>query len=120
MWVLLSSRCRNIASAGDRRSGGMADSSNLACAERRPFRPDRLPACGREGSAANESYPLRMSEAHATRGGPGGRSASGQGSEEKADLDLPKKAERVLSEIDRTQGLLERHAHLPPALRVRI
>jgi hypothetical protein len=41
-------------------------------------------------------------------------------SEEQADLDLLKKAERVLSEIDRTQGLLDRHADVLAALRIRI
>ena len=41
-------------------------------------------------------------------------------SEEKADLDLLKKAERVLSEIDRTQGLIDRHADVLAALRIRI
>src|SRR5438132_13205286 len=40
--------------------------------------------------------------------------------EEKADLDLLKKAERVLSEIDRTQGLIDRHADILAALRIRI
>lgn len=41
-------------------------------------------------------------------------------SEEQADLDLLKKAERVLSEIDRTQGLDDRHADFLVALRIRI
>jgi hypothetical protein len=41
-------------------------------------------------------------------------------SEEKADLELLKKAERVLSEIDRTQGLIDRHADVLAALRIRI
>lgn len=41
-------------------------------------------------------------------------------SEEQADLDLLKKAERVLSEIDRTQGLDDRHADVLAALRIRI
>ena len=41
-------------------------------------------------------------------------------SEEKADLDLLKKAERVLSELDRTQGLIDRHADVLAALRIRI
>jgi hypothetical protein len=42
------------------------------------------------------------------------------GEEEKADLDLLKKAERALSEIDRTQGLIDRHADVLAALRIRI
>ncbi len=42
------------------------------------------------------------------------------GDEEKADLELLKKAERVLSEIDRTQGLEDRHADVLAALRIRI
>jgi len=41
-------------------------------------------------------------------------------SEEKADLELLKKAERVLSEIDRTAGLIDRHADVLAALRIRI
>jgi hypothetical protein len=41
-------------------------------------------------------------------------------SEEKADLDLIKKAEAVLSEIDRTAGLIDRHADVLAALRIRI
>ena len=61
-----------------------------------------------------------MSEAHANRGVTGGRNAPGAGSEEKADLDLLKKAERALAEIDRTQGLLDRHADVLAALRIRI
>jgi hypothetical protein len=40
--------------------------------------------------------------------------------EEQADLDLLKKAERALSEIDRTQGLIDRHADVLAALRIRI
>jgi hypothetical protein len=43
-----------------------------------------------------------------------------EGSEEKADLDLLKKAERVLAEIDRTQGLDDHHADVLAALRIRI
>ncbi len=39
---------------------------------------------------------------------------------EKADLELMHKAERVLSEIDRTQGLDDRHADVLAALRIRI
>lgn len=39
---------------------------------------------------------------------------------QKADLDLMRKAERVLSEIDRTQGLIDRHADVLAALRIRI
>ena len=41
-------------------------------------------------------------------------------SEEKADLDLIKKAEAVLAEIDRTAGLIDRHADVLAALRIRI
>ncbi len=41
-------------------------------------------------------------------------------SEEKADLELLKKAERVLAEIDRTSGLIDRHADVLAALRIRI
>jgi hypothetical protein len=41
-------------------------------------------------------------------------------SEEKADLELLKKAESVLAEIDRTQGLIDRHADVLAALRIRI
>jgi predicted nucleic acid-binding Zn-ribbon protein len=37
-----------------------------------------------------------------------------------ADLDLLKKAEAVLAEIDRTQGLIDRHADVLAALRIRI
>ncbi len=37
-----------------------------------------------------------------------------------ADLDLIRKAEAVLAEIDRTQGLIDRHADLLAALRIRI
>lgn len=39
---------------------------------------------------------------------------------EKADLELLKKAERALAEIDRTQGLEDRHADVLAALRIRI
>lgn len=39
---------------------------------------------------------------------------------EKADLELMRKAERVLAEIDRTQGLDDRHADVLAALRIRI
>lgn len=42
------------------------------------------------------------------------------GDEEKADLELLKKAERALAEIDRTQGLDDRHADVLAALRIRI
>jgi hypothetical protein len=45
--------------------------------------------------------------------------ASG-GSEEQADLDLIRKAEAALAEIDRTLGLEERHAAVLAALRIRI
>lgn len=41
-------------------------------------------------------------------------------SSEKADLDLLRKAEAVLGEIDRTQGLIDRHADVLAALRIRI
>ncbi len=41
-------------------------------------------------------------------------------SEEAADLDLIRKAEAVLAEIDRTQGLIDRHADILAALRIRI
>jgi hypothetical protein len=50
----------------------------------------------------------------------GPMSDGSEGSEEKADLDLLKKAERVLAEIDRTQGLDDRHADVLAALRIRI
>lgn len=39
---------------------------------------------------------------------------------EQQDLELLKKAERVLAEIDRTEGLLDRHADVLAALRIRI
>jgi hypothetical protein len=39
---------------------------------------------------------------------------------QKADLDLMRKAERALAEIDRTQGLIDRHADVLAALRIRI
>lgn len=45
------------------------------------------------------------------------RSAEGA---EKADLDLIRKAEAALAEIDRTQGLIDRHADVLAALRIRI
>jgi hypothetical protein len=48
------------------------------------------------------------------------RPKAAAGSEEKADLELLKKAERVLSEIDRTAGLIDRHADVLAALRIRI
>ena len=41
-------------------------------------------------------------------------------SEEAADLDLIRKAEAVLAEIDRTQGLIDKHADVLAALRIRI
>lgn len=41
-------------------------------------------------------------------------------SEEAADLDLIRKAESVLAEIDRTAGLIDRHADVLAALRIRI
>jgi hypothetical protein len=37
-----------------------------------------------------------------------------------ADLELIRKAEAVLAEIDRTQGLIDRHADVLAALRIRI
>src|SRR5207237_52896 len=37
-----------------------------------------------------------------------------------ADLDLLRKAEAVLGEIDRTQGLIDRHADVLAAIRIRI
>lgn len=40
--------------------------------------------------------------------------------ERAADLALLKKAERALAEIDRTQGLIDRHADVLAALRIRI
>lgn len=39
---------------------------------------------------------------------------------ERTDLELLKKAERALAEIDRTQGLVDRHADVLAALRIRI
>lgn len=39
---------------------------------------------------------------------------------EAADLELLRKAERALSEIDRTEGLIDRHADVLAALRIRI
>jgi hypothetical protein len=39
---------------------------------------------------------------------------------ERTDVDLMKKAERALAEIDRTQGLIDRHADVLAALRIRI
>lgn len=39
---------------------------------------------------------------------------------EKADLELFRKAEAALAEIDRTQGLEDRHADVLAALRIRI
>jgi hypothetical protein len=39
---------------------------------------------------------------------------------ERADLELIRKAEAVLAEIDRTQGLINRHADVLAALRIRI
>ncbi|HVL81533.1 MAG TPA: hypothetical protein VM840_08080 [Actinomycetota bacterium] len=39
---------------------------------------------------------------------------------ERDDLDLLRKAERALSEIDRTTGLEDRHADVLAALRIRI
>lgn len=41
-------------------------------------------------------------------------------SEEKADLELLKKAEAALAEIDRTAGLIDRHADVLATLRIRI
>lgn len=46
--------------------------------------------------------------------------ASDRADEAKADLALLKKAERALAEIDRTQGLEDRHADVLAALRIRI
>src|SRR2546425_8538169 len=40
--------------------------------------------------------------------------------EDRADLELLKKAERALAEIDRTAGLIDRHADILAALRIRI
>jgi hypothetical protein len=40
--------------------------------------------------------------------------------EDRADLELLKKAEQVLAEIDRTAGLIDRHADVLAALRIRI
>jgi hypothetical protein len=40
--------------------------------------------------------------------------------EREADLELLRKAERALAEIDRTQGLEDRHADVLAALRIRI
>ncbi|HVE91955.1 MAG TPA: hypothetical protein VNE62_06620 [Actinomycetota bacterium] len=39
---------------------------------------------------------------------------------EQDDFELLRKAERALSEIDRTQGLIDRHADVLAALRIRI
>jgi hypothetical protein len=39
---------------------------------------------------------------------------------EKADVALMRKAERVLAEIDRTTGLIDRHADVLAALRIRV
>ena len=47
-------------------------------------------------------------------------SAADAESNEKADLELIRKAEAVLAEIDRTQGLINRHADVLAALRIRI
>src|SRR4029077_4876361 len=43
-----------------------------------------------------------------------------EGKKDDADLGLLKKAEAVLGEIDRTQGLIDRHADVLAALRIRI
>jgi hypothetical protein len=43
-----------------------------------------------------------------------------ESSTEQADLDLIRKAESVLSEIDRTTGLDDRHADVLAALRIRL
>lgn len=40
--------------------------------------------------------------------------------QDKADLELLKKAEAALAELDRTQGLEDRHADVLAALRIRI
>lgn len=39
---------------------------------------------------------------------------------ERYDVELMRKAERALAEIDRTQGLIDRHADVLAALRIRI
>lgn len=46
--------------------------------------------------------------------------APGDNREERADLELLKKAEQALAEIDRTHGLIDRHADVLAALRIRI
>jgi hypothetical protein len=47
-------------------------------------------------------------------------SEKGADAKKDADLDLLKKAEAVLAEIDRTQGLIDRHADVLAAIRIRI
>ncbi len=56
------------------------------------------------GRSARKRYPRHVAEDSA----------------EKADLDLIRKAEAVLSEIDRTNGLIDEHADVLAALRIRI
>jgi hypothetical protein len=46
--------------------------------------------------------------------------ASDAAADEKADLDLIRRAEAVLSELDRNQGLIDRHADVLAALRIRL
>lgn len=45
---------------------------------------------------------------------------SEKGRSDEADVELIRKAEAVLAEIDRTQGLIDRHADVLAALRIRI
>jgi hypothetical protein len=46
--------------------------------------------------------------------------SKGEAKPDNADLELMRKAEAVLGEIDRTQGLIDRHADVLAALRIRI
>lgn len=45
---------------------------------------------------------------------------AGDASTDRADLELLRKAEAVLAELDRTQGLIDRHADVLAAIRIRI
>lgn len=45
---------------------------------------------------------------------------SDEGAQDEADLELLRKAEAVLAELDRNQGLIDRHADVLAALRIRI
>ena len=108
MCVLSSSRCRNSASAGVSRSLVIT-----------PSPPRSLSDANIKRNVARQALcrlPLRALSS--TVGGEACKDRRMMAAQ--ADLDLIRKAEAVLAEIDRTAGLIDKHADVLAALRIRL